>query len=405
MKGVDFTREISDEEWRNEFHKIDSGGNEGGNGWISFREFAIYCCNSIVSPEIYCSACGIEKPGDAAYIAPAKPELKQIEFDSAIVNDIKPLVSSSNHRKISTMSCKSILNKSSGDKKKKSKHKVFKNSSMDTRKSMKEQDVGKTNIDSDKDAEEAATESTKILDIEKRKNDKNNGNFSEKNSSIKKSKKPKNRKQVANQKKNLFKKVNKKNATVTQKPRGKERDKPRKKNDKPGACFGDRLTSVTMESDDLDLSDTNNYAVENINVRATKSVVNIAAVEKEEEENRRKALESYVRPMYRPRSTGQIHQEIKEYKVWVSDDAIEKVSHNSWISQDSREDKKNTCGFGIHGVDEVSFQYDMVQVNEEAIEHKKYLIRKKPRGKLWDPKNPKRKYPGFNSATCDMKLF
>ena len=51
IEGVTFLREVTEESWTKEFHRIDN--DDVKDGWISFLEFARYASHKIISPEEY----------------------------------------------------------------------------------------------------------------------------------------------------------------------------------------------------------------------------------------------------------------------------------------------------------------------------------------------------------------
>jgi hypothetical protein len=103
-----------------------------------------------------------------------------------------------------------------------------------------------------------------------------------------------------------------------------------------------------------------------------------------------------VRPLYRPRSAAEIIVDVAEYKAWVDNTVAQETTCKSWVASDSAEDcfcdevQEPIPGFGISGVNMVTFTYDMDDTNAESEAHTKYIRRKKnSRRMIWEPKYKK----------------
>jgi hypothetical protein len=370
IDGVRFTKEITDEEWKEEFYKIDSGGrNDGGNGWISFREFANYCCKAVATPEVYSKAGGVRKQADEKYVGPAKPELKQIDFGGAIHHAITATVPSATVRKSSAVCSKvSPVKSTRGNKKKTSTSKSGNNPKS---KHKKREVHAQNNL-----------QEPKIV-----------------------------KKKIVNRKKGGKKLLNRhsesspalsneplENAGITVICESENVD------------ITDDLDDGNQDQVDLDRDIMDDAMDEYSSPIAIKGIVDVVACERKEEEDRETALEEYVRPLYRPRSAAELQQDVSEHRAWVDNTALTKSTPKSWISTDADADafaldREPIPGFGIPGVDMVTFAYDMNQVHADATVHKKYLFRRRVKGKkLWQPKHITRRFQR-DVAVTDLKCF
>jgi hypothetical protein len=143
----------------------------------------------------------------------------------------------------------------------------------------------------------------------------------------------------------------------------------------------------------------------------TKVIIDIVALEKQEATDRQRAIEEYVRPLYRSRSAADIHQDVSEYRTWVDNATLTEASCKSWIPSTADafavtvKNNEPVSGFGITGIDLVTFAYDMDEAHAEATVNKKYLYRRKPKGNLWQPKHSKSRFQRDNHSITDHKCF
>jgi hypothetical protein len=337
--------------WKEEFSKIDSGkSEEGGNGWISFREFAHYCCKHIVTPEVYCKDVGIVQQAEEVYVPPPKPEPKQIEFAGAIQHEILISVPSA-----------TVLRKKTNVSKSKNKNKI--------------------GIPAKSKSKNEVQEYTKEI-IKTGKNNRKDLTTSEPQQQL-----------VARPKK---KKGAKKKVAKT-KSRHLESNILILSESCPTLSSPPDASKITVNDEAPDITD----AMDEQSSPIEKTCIDIVTLEKKEEDARAKMLAEYVRPMYRARSTADIHCQEDDFHAWVDHKtattaAAETKCCTSWIPERGIDafacEREPFSGFGITGVDMVSFTYEMDEVNAEATVHKKYLHRRKPKGNLWEPKYSKRKY-------------
>ena len=371
MDGITFIKEITDEEWKEEFKNIDSGSREGGNGWISFREFATYCCTAITTPEEYAKAAGVSMPDEVMYKGPRKSLQKQIEFRGAIQHHVAAMVPSATVRRSSTNSFKSRSNSVLG-----SKMKVKKQTDKLT--------------------------TTK----EKKRKETSSG-----------SKKPDIPRQVPLKKKSMKKRSLKTSVIM-------HSESSPTLSIQPVHCDKNILP---MSDDDFN----SNHSTPAIDPPPPLSVDNtmdecsspidvipistIVASEKKREENSER-IPPRPRPLYRPPSAGDIHRQVCEYRTWVDNAALPGANCKNWVATDDdaeafaltdhvKDTETMVAGFGIHGIDRVAFAYNMDETHAEATEHKKYLTRRKPKEKLWQPRHVTRRFEKDLRTTMSQKFF
>ena len=356
-----FLTDISDEEWRKEFYKIDRGGSGGGNGWISFREFIQYCCRAIVSPEEYCRNGGVRKQEKEVHVPHVPSEPKQIEFEGALKHEIKSTVPSAvvKKRKPSIANCNKNFDtkpdaKSStpqcGSKKKIKAPTFIKNVFKKKKRITKKKKGAKI---SPKDSEKAVTATSNTIGTSKACPI----SVVEKSESI-----------------------------------APESTTPKV----PEVQIRKNITELNIEATNARIREGNDNENETTKdyFAETRRKLDVLAIEREEEEEKEKLLKEYVRPMYRPRSAADVHGVVQSFQAWVQSEKNMNLKSKSWVDPDISfdDDEEAVAGFGIAGVDVVSFEYDMEGVLAENMANKKYKYRTKQRGKLWEPKYTKKKY-------------
>mmetsp|Transcript_24817 Transcript_24817/g.42011 ORF Transcript_24817/g.42011 Transcript_24817/m.42011 type:complete len:536 (+) Transcript_24817:197-1804(+) len=367
VPGVEFTQEITDEEWISEFKKIDSGKTADSEGWISFREFATYCCRSIITPEAY-----------------AKEVRRRKKFAPEIGEK-----ANSERPHLTTSTIPGLCYPESADSPSSTAASPSTPSSRKTASSIQAKNKSKIRVVVSK-SQSKIFESEAILPAAK----------------------------MSTQRIKL------KAATYVQKP-FRKRVKKKKKGDKntsstpelPNASMNlvtsSRTDQAGMECtrihadgpkvvmiDDVDECSSPIDKDELKQKAKVYTGVDVIAEEKKDEEEMDKARHSFVRPLYRPRSAAQIVMDVNEFKSWVDNKALQENKCKKWVPSKTTDDisrdgdlinRVRIPGFGINGVDMVTFTYDMDEARAEEEAHKKYLFRREYYEQdLWEPKYKKK---------------
>jgi hypothetical protein len=350
IEGVSFTKEISIDQWMKEFHKIDSGANDDSEGWISFREFANYCCRTIITPEAY-----------------SREVRKRTQVGAAATCHITAVIPTADMMTSSETATDENIGATSLKPKNKPEMKV---TSLKPKSKPETKETSHHTSYSQKLKTKDATYVQKVKKIARKKQLKKKATKKFISPPTKLSNEPL------------------KIPTIITTP-GTD---PSANSEHPQA----EIDRVIMNDEMDECSSPIEMNLKKCKVSFIDKIVDVIALEKKEEEDSRKAREEYVRPLYRPRSAAEIIVDVAEYKAWVDNTVAQETTCKSWVASDSAEDcfcdevQEPIPGFGISGVNMVTFTYDMDDTNAESEAHTKYIRRKKnSRRMIWEPKYKK----------------